>query len=250
MVPAAPAQAPLTPEALPRAAVVPSRTPRLVLIGNATPRCRCYPRYPIKLAEPSSLVCEPEGVTQPAQERECHCVLHEPPPSTADWTAGDRKLVADVQDHGWHVVKVVDPDADSPWWAFTVGLWHSYGVPELTMAGLLPGDMHTWLNVLGKRARDGKGVVDEGSLVEGVLEGYALRARRVATPWYRPLFGAALWFAQKPPLPMAQLVWPDRTGRYPEDPGCGERCSTDQPRLWLQPEEHPPGLWRSWGLEG
>ena len=149
----------------------------MVLVGNGNSAMQVLsaPRSGWLSRRASS--AKPEGVTQPALEQECHCVVHEPPPSTAEWTAGDRNLVADVQDHGWHFVKVVDPDADSPWWAFTVGLWHSYGVPELTMVGLLPGDMHTWLNVLGERARDGEGVVDEGSLVEGVLDGYALRAR-------------------------------------------------------------------------
>jgi uncharacterized protein DUF4262 len=42
----------------------------------------------------------------------------------------ERKAVADVKKHGWHVLKVLEDDR-GPAFAYTVGLYHSFGHPEL-----------------------------------------------------------------------------------------------------------------------
>lgn len=47
-----------------------------------------------------------------------------------DWSTE----MAHVREHGRHVVGV--GGGDVPDWAFTVGLWHSYRIPEVAMFGL------------------------------------------------------------------------------------------------------------------
>lgn len=47
----------------------------------------------------------------------------------------ERKALADVQQHGWHVLKVME-DNEGPAFAYTVGLYHSFGHPELIVVGL------------------------------------------------------------------------------------------------------------------
>ncbi|MFI6449830.1 DUF4262 domain-containing protein [Kitasatospora sp. NPDC050543] len=50
--------------------------------------------------------------------------------------------MAHVREHGWHVVGV-GGGGEVPDWAFTVGLWHSYRIPEVAIFGLeLHGLMH------------------------------------------------------------------------------------------------------------
>jgi hypothetical protein len=41
----------------------------------------------------------------------------------------ERKAVTDVQNHGWHDVKVMG-DAEGPAFAYTIGLYHSFGHPS------------------------------------------------------------------------------------------------------------------------
>lgn len=175
---------------------------------------------------------------------ECRCVIHEPPDTTS-WTEGDRELVEDVRRVGWAVNMVKDPD-EEPWWAFTIGLRHSFQAPEAVMAGLEGSDMGWWLNRVGERVRDGELELREGQNLVGVIDGFELAVRDVDPAWHRPLFGYAMWFAQRPPLPMVQLIWPDSSGRFPWDALAGERCRMLQPRLWLPPLEHPESVWRSW----
>ncbi len=182
--------------------------------------------------------------TQPTgPAHECHCVLHEPPASLADWSAADHRMVGDIAASGWQVLRTDDATA-GPGWAFTVGLWHSYGLPELTMSGPVDVDLDGWLDTAARLARRRLTTLRPDAPITGVVDGVELRAKAVHPAWYAPLFGAMTWFAQQPPLPMLQLVWPDADRRYPWDLDAGVTDHTDQAQLWLAPEAHPEGVWR------
>jgi hypothetical protein len=49
-------------------------------------------------------------------------------------TGSDEKLREDVDNYGWHVMGVLDT-ADIPAWAYSVGLYHSFGHPEILIMG-------------------------------------------------------------------------------------------------------------------
>ena len=168
-------------------------------------------------------------------------MIHEAPANLEQWDAGDEKVVADVERHGWAVLGIHAEDS-VPGWAFTAGLWHTFGSPEVAMFGLHVEDMQQWLNVIGEQMRAGQPMRPE-ELRHGVLTDFPVAFRPAHQSWYRDLFGYALWFAQRPPLPFVQAVWPDREGRFPWDPECGQRCRFDQPQLWVPKDEHPMGRW-------
>src|SRR5436305_461168 len=174
-------------------------------------------------------------------DRECHCVIHEPPTDRSRWDDGDRKLVADVEGHGWGVFGISAGDG-LPGWAFTTGLWHTFGSPEVAMFGLLVPDMQVWLNRIGEQIRKGQ-AVEPDERRAGVLPKFPVTFRPVHDSWYRDFFGYALWFAQRRPLPIVQVVWPDAEGLFPWEPGSGTRSQFDQPKLWLSKDEHPMGRW-------
>ena len=182
-------------------------------------------------------------------EHGCTCRLHPPVDPGDDWDDGDRKLVRDVVEHGWHVVKVGSPDGSMPWWCYTVGLHHSFSVPDLVMAGLGPDGMHHWLNEAAPVSRD-RGAFPEDAQLDGVLEGFTLLVRDVAPGWAEPLFGWGRWFARAPEPPIQQLVWPDPQHRMPWDEDATEGCRVHQARLWLPPNEHPSGVWTDWAAGG
>ena len=47
----------------------------------------------------------------------------------------DAKLLADVQEYGWHVVSIFESD-DTPGWAFSIGLFQNFHHPEIVVFGL------------------------------------------------------------------------------------------------------------------
>ncbi|MEV5078760.1 DUF4262 domain-containing protein [Streptomyces sp. NPDC056159] len=55
-------------------------------------------------------------------------------------------------------------------------------------------------------------------------------------------FGAGIDYYQAPPLPVMQLFWPDKEGRFPWDGQAEEYCRASQPLLWI-PKDETSGPW-------
>ncbi|KOV63670.1 DUF4262 domain-containing protein [Streptomyces sp. MMG1121] len=171
----------------------------------------------------------------------CRCVLcHD----YGDRDAADRAdlgIIENVRRHGWHVVMVPE-DEIGPGFAYTIGLSHTHGVPELALFGLDVHTMHRMLNALGDRAAAGA-VPADGQEHEGIAEGRRVALRNVDLRWYRTFFGRAIRFYRRPPFPVLQVTWPDAQGRFHGEEGAGDEHRESQPQLWLPPDEHPAGVW-------
>jgi len=139
----------------------------------------------------------------------------------------EAKTIADVLTHGWHVLKVLEDDA-GPGFAYTVGLRHSFGHPELIVVGLAPDVGHALLNLAGESIRQG-GRYAEGIDYDDLLRGHACRFRDVPVSQFRPYLGWALWFYEGPSFPALQLIWPDPDGRWPWDPAVDPAIRDLQP---------------------
>ncbi len=144
-----------------------------------------------------------------------------------------------MQDHGWLVLWV----AGSFDFAYTVGLWHSFGQPEIVMFGLEGDGMQTWLNACVDLGRE-RGWPPANEPFHGVLDGFETQLRDVDPSWSPALFGPALGFYRGTAVPFRQLVWPDRNGEWPWDDKATVSSRTRQAFAWLPVDEHPPGAWR------
>jgi hypothetical protein len=153
------------------------------------------------------------------------------------------EAAAHVRKTGWTSIGIM-PGTRTPGWAFSVGLWHSYRAPEVSIFGLLLPDMQQRVNRAGRLIRDNKpfGVDIE---VDGILDAQPVVAKPVHPAWYPALFGFAVGFYRGAVPPFVQLVWPDSHGVFPWQPGCGLRCRTVQPQLWLPPDVHPQSAWQN-----
>ena len=153
------------------------------------------------------------------------------------------EAAAHVRRTGWTSIGIM-PGTRTPGWAFSVGLWHSYRAPEVSLFGLLLPDMQQRVNRAGRLIRDNKpfGIDIE---IDGILDAQPVVAKRVHPGWSPTLFGFAVGFYRGAVPPFVQLVWPDSHGLFPWQPGCGLRCRTVQPQLWLAPELHPDGPWQN-----
>ena len=79
----------------------------------------------------------------PGDQAPCRCVLcHDYGDEIGPVT---EQTIVQVRESGWQVM-MIPADDDSPGWAFTIGLWHSHGLPELAMFGLDVYDMQVCLN--------------------------------------------------------------------------------------------------------
>ncbi|WP_428985179.1 DUF4262 domain-containing protein [Streptomyces hundungensis] len=72
---------------------------------------------------------------------ECRCVLCHDYGDRGEADQMDLTINSNVQQHGWHVVMVPE-DGVGPGFAYTIGLAHTHGGPELAMFGLDIHAMH------------------------------------------------------------------------------------------------------------
>jgi hypothetical protein len=108
------------------------------------------------------------------------------------------------------------------------------------MFGLDIRSMPTVLNDLGQRAVEGQPLEAEQQRHDVASVPVVLKP--VDYRWYKAFFGTAIGYYRKPPFLFLQVVWPNRDGAFPWQPG-GEDLLDRQPRLDLHPDEHPVGIW-------
>jgi Domain of unknown function (DUF4262) len=150
----------------------------------------------------------------------------------------EQKLVDDVAKFGWHVMKVssaIDEPEKLPF-AYTVGLQTTFGWPELLCYGLETDILARLLNKAVDELRSGAGRPTAGLVLREVAEGFECRLGPVAKCHFAEHLGWAIWFSrytrQNPSnLQCLQLLWPDREGRFPDEPDCAEGVKELEPLL-------------------
>lgn len=136
----------------------------------------------------------------------------------------DKKLLDDVDQFGWHHLHL-HPVAELRW-SFTVGLFKTWGHPEVAVFGVDYEPSHELLTTVARAAKAGHNVAD-GSYDDQILDGFEVRFLPVRRHWYSGFFGYAQWFNETAEqFPFLQLVWPDNQSRYPWQPECSLRPGT------------------------
>jgi hypothetical protein len=148
----------------------------------------------------------------------------------------DHKLLADIARVGW-VVLAIEQDDEGPGYAFSVGLFHTLGHPEIVLMGLKPTTAQHLINNLGEAIRGGRRF-EANHRYDDLVEGAALAFVAVGKQHYRPYLGYAGWFYRGPEFPVLQCVWPDKEGRFPWERDFDARLVEAQPLLG------------AWGWEG
>lgn len=132
----------------------------------------------------------------------------------------DRKLLADIESHGWHLVGICDESGEEVAYVFSVGLQHTFGQPEICLFGLSDFSvMGRIINHIGELMREGQ-PFEDWLASEDVLEGAVCVFRQVPKEHYQEYFGYCRWYYEGDEFRMLQCVWPDRNGKFPWDTDC------------------------------
>ncbi len=103
-----------------------------------------------------------------------------PLPQPAD--EDDRRVLDDIARYGWHVIGV-EADDEGPAFAYSVGMLHTLGHPEVILFGLDIKAMCGIINAIGEGAREGADHRDWHQDAE-VLEGHSVCYRSVDESHY------------------------------------------------------------------
>ncbi len=125
----------------------------------------------------------------------------------------EQKVTSDVEEYGVHIVNVMEDDV-GPGFAYSIGLYKSYGHPDFIIFGLKPKLMHVILNNLAFDIREGKKYSDGDGALD-ILEGYECFFRKVPQSAYSEYLGHGCRFYLNQDFPVLQCVWPSVDGLYP-----------------------------------
>ena len=128
----------------------------------------------------------------------------------------EQKIISDVAQYGFHA-GFIQGDGYSPGFAYTIGLFKTYGYPELICFGLHPDLLHSVL-------WSGKELLDKQPRPD-------LSLLPVDYDWYKHYFGYGAWFNQSWDFPVLQIVWPDKQARYPWEEDFNPAWKAGQPLL-------------------
>jgi hypothetical protein len=116
--------------------------------------------------------------------------------------------------------------------AYTVGLF-GIGHPEIVVVGLDISESSRALNAAARTILDGGRIMPD---VEMTVSGWSRRFVAEAVPNPGDIAFNANRFYQRPPefsVPLLQLSYPDRRGRFPSDPSySGSRKRQPRPGEW------------------
>jgi len=175
------------------------------------------------------------------------------------------KLLDDVETHGFHIMVVqqslaqehghrlsaADEERASRWsnvpdWSYTIGLYHSYGHPEIVAFALGDDIIKELCWDLARQIQAGR-TFAPGMAYKDVLpsfEGQRCAFETVSPAWIPSLLGFARWFYRGTDFPVLQYLWPDRFGRFAWEKEATETILAVQPVLSEPPadEDAPPRL--------
>lgn len=141
----------------------------------------------------------------------------------------EKQIISDVEQYGFHVA-IVPGDGYSPTFAYTIGLYKSYGYPELICFGLSHDLMHSMFWT-AKELFDTQPVPDLAVGYPDFIGDFDVRFLTVDKVRYTDYFGYGHWFYHGWDFPVLQIVWPDKQALYPWEEGFNPDWKWGQPLL-------------------
>ncbi|MDB5306123.1 MAG: hypothetical protein JWO38_325 [Gemmataceae bacterium] len=151
----------------------------------------------------------------------------------------DRNILGHIARHGWSVIGIEASD-EGPGYCFSVGIYHTLGRPEVLIMGLNPRPGTAFINDVGDRMRAGQ-KFEPGERTQELAAAYPTAIVGVDPRYYREYVGYARWLYRGSDFPMLQLVWPDKNGLFPWEPGYDARFF--EPQRVLGPTDRWPHGW-------
>ncbi|SDF35705.1 protein of unknown function [Mucilaginibacter pineti] len=146
-----------------------------------------------------------------------------------DPTVIDNKLQDDIKNFGLQVLYIME-DEQGPGFSYSIGLYESYGHPEIIMVGLKQDLMHTLINNMAYDIKDGK-VFIPFKYEADILDDFECYFVEVEKSNYDAYVGQAQKYYKRDGFPLLQCIYPTVKGIYPWEDEWPESIKDLQPIL-------------------
>ena len=143
----------------------------------------------------------------------------------------EQQVVDNVAEFGWHCVHIL-AEGEHVEYSFTIGLFQTYGHPELIILGIPSANAHKILSIAVHEAQRGE-PIDLSAPTDALLEGYTCCFAEVPLSQYREHVGTAIWYYHGSSFPLHQIIWPSRSGLFPWHPEASSEFKASQPVIAL-----------------
>ena len=150
-------------------------------------------------------------------------------PRTTARNPSEQKLLDDVRAFGWHCMSVLGNETREPF-SYTIGLFQTFGHPELLIYGLPRDIAHSVLGIAAAAAARGQ-AIDLSRPTQELIEGCLCSFVPVPLAAYAAHLAAARWYHEGDAFPVQQVVWPSNTGQFPWHPEASSDFRSMQPVL-------------------
>ena len=139
-------------------------------------------------------------------------------------------MLGDIAQYGWHVIGITE-DKGRPGWTFSIGMYKTFGHPEIIVFGLSTGLGHRVVNGIGEAIRAGQRFEAEQEYAD-ILADVRCIFKPVQSHWYKWVLGYARWFYEGDDFPVVQCIWPDKQQNYPWQAKFKAEWAWSQPFLF------------------
>ena len=141
----------------------------------------------------------------------------------------DKQLVNNIEIYGWHVIKVME-DEIGPGFGYSIGLFKTFGHPEIIIIGLELDLIHLLINNIGEDIRNGK-TFQAGQYYPGIIESVNCFFTSVDKKHYAEYVSYAQWYYKDVEFPLLQCVYPIVKTIYPWQSDWPKEIKNQQPIL-------------------
>jgi Domain of unknown function (DUF4262) len=147
----------------------------------------------------------------------------------------DKRVAADVERYGCHVISVFDPEEKLPAFSYSVGIQAMSGAPEAIVIGVRPNLGHSMINEYNDQIRKGTRF-ELSKQYPGFLDGFSIYIEPAKAALLSEYTLGCTRFYKGANYSVVQLIYPTTTGVWPWQKAASEWFRSNQPMLGRQ---HP-----------
>jgi len=142
----------------------------------------------------------------------------------------EQTIKTNIKKYGHHIIHVMADEDDEADFAYTIGLYETYGKPEIIMIGQDQELLQIVLNNLAYDYKEGRTLTDN-KLEDEILDDYKCMVVNVDKEHYEEFLGLAMDYYKGTDFDVMQVIWPTQAGMFPYDENAPEDFKEWQPVL-------------------